>query len=115
MNKKLLFSFIGAGLLVGAAILSIINRKPANKHSAVIGNRTDFMDIPKEDTSEVDTFDLDEIKMQAAGSIYDRHEVAAQIIKESAEKMNENTDLSNKHKEEFDSMLDDLDSLSEER
>lgn len=55
------------------------------------------------------------IKEEVASTIRERHEEAANYIKDSMEKINENADFSIEHDEEFESMSEDLDMLSEER
>ncbi len=117
MNKKLLFAFISVGLLVGVAIWKLTKQgssKSTNKYIKDTDNSSDSMDIPTEYIPEVSEFNLNEIKMESAGLMYDRHKEAAQVIKESVVRMTEETDLSSDNKMEFDSMFKDLDILSEE-
>ncbi|MDS0526590.1 hypothetical protein NNC19_12935 [Clostridium sp. SHJSY1] len=116
MKKKSLFGIIGCGLLIGATIYLVIksvNKDSVNKHNEELLNEKDSMDISPEHITEDNAVDLDEIKMQSANSMYDRHKAAAQVVKESMEKINENPDLPSEHEEEFYSMLEELDMLSE--
>lgn len=118
MEKKSLFGIIGCGLLIGAALYWVnksVNKDSVNKHNEEFLNKKDSMGISREHITEENAVDLDEIKIQSANSIYDRHKAAAQVVKESMEKINENVPLHSEHEEEFGSMFEELDMLSEER
>lgn len=118
MKKKTLFGIIGCGLLIGAAIYWVaksVNKDSVNKYNEELLNEKDSMDISPEHITEENAADLDEIKKQSANSMYDRHKAAAQVVKESMEKINKNAHLPSEHEEEFDSMFEELDMLSEER
>lgn len=116
MKKRLLFGIVGCGVLVGSAIYLMIKsayKDSVRKHDEELSKDKDTDDIWPAYITEDNTIDLDEIKIKSANSIYDRHKAAAQVVKESMEKIYENTNLPNKHKEEFDSMFEELDKLSE--
>ena len=118
MKKKSLFGIIGCGLLIGAAIYWVaksVNKDSFNKHNEGLLNEKDSMDISPEHITEENAVDLDEIKKQSVNSMYDRHKAAAQVVKESMEKINKNAHLPSEHEEELDSMFEELDMLSEER
>lgn len=116
MKKRLLFGIVGCGVIVGSAIYWLIKsayKDSVRKHNEALSKDKDTVDISPAHITEDNAIDLDAVKMRSANSIYDRHKVAAQVAKESMEKTFENTDLPSKHKEEFDSMFEELDMLSE--
>ena len=123
MKKRSLFGIIGCGLLIGGVIYGVtksvnkhsVNKNSVNKHNEELLNEKDLMDISPDHITEGNAVDLDVIKLQSVNSIYNRHKVAAQVIKESMEKINKNADLPSEHEDEFDSMFEELDILSEER
>lgn len=112
MNKKMLFGLVG--LIAGAGILRIIkhlNEKSAVNFSKEVENKISCKSIPIKYTSKINNVNLDEMRMDSANSIQDRHKVAAQVMKETVEKISENTKLTNNNDQDFDNMLDDLDIL----
>lgn len=118
MKGKSLFGVIGCTLLVGAAIIWVIRRvkrDSVNECNEDSQREKYPMDISPEYITEDHVVGLDAVKIQSANSMYDRHKAAAQVIHESVEKINENTDLPSVHENDFDNMFDELDMLSEER
>ena len=116
MRKKSLSSIIGYGLLIGAALYwgnKFVNKDSFNDYNEDSTKEKDLMDISPEKTLENDVINLDVIKMQSANSMYDRHEYASQVVKESIKKINENTYLTSEHEEEFNIMFAEVDILSE--
>lgn len=104
--------------MIGAAIYWVnksVNKDSVNKNNEELLNGKDSMGISPEHITEDNTVNLDAIKMQSANYIYDGHKTAAQVVKESMEKINENAHLYSEHEEEFDGMFEELDMLSEER
>lgn len=118
MNKKSLFGILGCGLLIGATIYWVIksvNKDSINNYNEELLNEKNSMDTTPEHIKDDNAVDLDEIEMQSANSMYARHKAAAQVVKESMEKINENADLPSQYEKEFDRMFEELDMLSEER
>ena len=117
MMKKTLFGIISCGLLIGVSTYWIIKylKKISKNNNEEMLNEKDSMNISPKHVTEDDEVDLDAIKKKSANSMYDRHKEAAQVIKESIEKTNENVELPSEHEEEFDNMFEELDVLSEKR
>jgi len=117
MNKRLLFGIVSCGLLAGFAIYWVnktVNKDSVNQLNEELLNGNDSLDLKTEHWIEDTVMDIDAIKMQSVNSMNDRHKVAALVVKESIEKINENVDLPSDHKEEFDSMFEELNMLSKE-
>lgn len=118
MNNKSLLGLIGCGLLIGVTIYLVAksdNKDSTNKHNEESSNEKKSMNISPVHIIDDNAIDLDAIKMQSANSMYNRHKAAVQVVKKSMEKINENADLPIECEKEFDSMLEELDMLSEER
>ncbi|OHW62291.1 hypothetical protein EUAN_13610 [Andreesenia angusta] len=117
MGKKSLFGLIG--IIVGATVFRIINqanKEPAVNWSKEAKDKKVYKEAsPKYNSEDHINVNLDEIRTNSANTIKNRHEVAAQVIKETVSKINENTQVSNKNDEDFNSMLDELEILAEER
>jgi hypothetical protein len=115
MKSKIWFGVIGCGLFIGTIVLLI---KKMNKNSYdIIDNNKDnnenSFSVSSETESERKFVNVDDAKIHFAGSVYNRHKQAAEVIKETMENINKNSEVHNNHKEEFDSMMDDLNMLSE--
>ena len=116
MKKRLLFGIVGCGVLVGSAIYWMIKsayKDSGRKYTEELSKDKDTVDISPAQITDDNAIDLDTVKMRSANIIYDRHKAAAQVAKETMEKIYENTELPSKHKDEFDSLSEELDTLAE--
>lgn len=118
MKKLSLFGITGYGLLIVGGVYwaaKYINKNSTNNKDKAIVNQKTFIDITQESEKNFNEINLDEIKRKSAGSMYDRHKEAAQVVKDSIGKINENIDLPSEHEKEFNDIFKELDNLSEER
>jgi hypothetical protein len=117
LKNGALFGIFSCGLLIGTAVYMLI--KHMNKDISN-GNKGEQFEeesliLSHEKDVESETVNLDEVRTQSASSIYNRHKEAAEIVREAMENINDNPEVISEHKKEFDSILDELDVLSEER
>lgn len=117
MKNKVLFGLISCGLLIGTTVYTlIIKKKKMNFNDSGKGiDKNDSVIVSNENNIEQELVDFYDVKTESASSIYNRHKEASEIIKESMENINRNSEVNSEHKHEFDDMLDDLDALSEKR
>ena len=99
-------TFFGIAVVAGIA-LYIVNKKDKlekTEENDLIANE------PKSDIHTVSYLDLHEQKVDVASAISERHNVAAQIIRETLNE--ENTDIGeSEHKVDFDEIDSSLDGL----
>ena len=104
MKKRILFGVWGFGLAAGTTVYMLLKHK--NKGTSDNQNE-EALDISIAENTE----SFNEVKEQSIMSISNRHKDAAEIIRQAMEKINDNSEVVSKHKNEFDSMLNDLDKL----
>lgn len=115
--KKLTLSGIIIFMVFGITTAFLVRLQNKKNHDTLKNYPTKDTD-PKTDISnspiENDEISLGNIKMKSSSNIVERHNEATKIIKESLQKINEESDVAGNGKSEFDKMLDDLDRLSKD-
>lgn len=91
----------------------------AQNHSTVVENNEHIIDAPKEqnnnDNTDVSTkseVDAD-IKDVAFSTMSERHNMAAELIKQTVKEMDSDITPESQNDEDFDNMLNDVDALSD--
>ena len=117
MNKRLLFGIIGGGI----AIVSVVHMLTKYFGKGKVDNKNkktydeDSRDFSSVEIAASDADSIEKSRTQSASSIYKRHQEAAELIRDIMENSNEIIEVPSEHKDEFDSMLNELDIISEER
>lgn len=118
MRKQISIGIIG-GLAIGTvAYILVKHKKERQRQDCNTNSKTYDENSVEFSTVEIVENDADSIKearIKTASSIYNRHAEAAKVIGEIMNDANENIETSSEHKDEFDSILDELDILTKER
>lgn len=115
MKKNPLLGVIGCGLVAGAAYLltKYINKDDPMDMDKTSDKKEESTSLSPDLSSENVSVDVDTIKTQAVSSIYNRHKEASEIAREAIDNINSEPEEPSVHTEDFDSMIDDLNSLLE--
>lgn len=116
MKKAL--GIIGIGLMGGAAIFFLLNKKQKTKkhintRSEDFSSDSTVSTINQNDT-HVEKFGFEDVKASAIGNIYTRHEEASNIMKEAVDIICSRTDISEDENRDLDKISDELDELLRE-
>lgn len=116
MKKCTIFDIIGVGIVASVCTYMLVKHihKDIFEDSSEGHTDENVLDFSLIESNINNVDSINEIRVQAFSNIYNRHREAAEVIRDTVENMNGNTEVISEHKEEFDNMLYDLNMLSEE-
>lgn len=115
--KKML-GIIGIGLITGAAIYLLINKKEKTKNN-INTQPEDFSSdntvsmVNKSDT-HVENGAFEDVKASTVGTMYNRHKEASNIMKEAVDMIDSRLEISSDENRDLDQISDELDELLRE-
>lgn len=110
--KGIVLGIIGCAIAIGTSIFlfSKLSKKSSEAQSDNFGKN---MNCTNND-SRKNTQAAKEYKSEIIRTMEERHKVAANIIRESIDKINDNSSNQSEHEDEFVDIFDDLDDLMSE-
>ena len=115
---KKMVGLIGMGLIVGAALSFLFNKKEKTKNnintrSEDFSSDTTVSTINQNDTY-VENSEFEDVKASAMTNMYKRHKEASKIMKESIDMICSKTEVSEDKNRDLDQISNELDELLRE-